>query len=177
MSANKVEPIEIEEKGNEIGQPKKGQNDLESQDSTNTTTKESSWHYISWLFGVMLTCLTVGLITHLPVHNVLKEPAYWYETVIFIPFTGWHPLFITAFFLQLEFWSNITYTKNIRSWIIFYVISASTALIFEIIYHYLWIEILGFFPPAPFNGYIGGTMSIFMIFYASWFRSGISYSP
>ena len=39
MSANKVEPIEIEEKGNEIGQPKKDQNDLESQDSTNTTTK------------------------------------------------------------------------------------------------------------------------------------------
>ena len=175
MSVNR---IEIEDNGTETRQPK---NDLECQNSTKTTKQQgddlSSWHYISWLFGVMLTCLTVGLITLLPAHNVLKEPAYWYEIVLFIPIAGWHPLFITAFFLQLEFWSNITYTKNIRSWIIFYMISASTALIFEIIYHYLWIEILGFFPPAPFNGYIGGTMAIFMIFYASWFRSGISYSP
>ena len=171
MSANKVVPIEIEEKGNEIG------HNLDCQDSTNTTTKESSWHYISWLFGVMLTCLTVSLITLLPARNILKEPDYWYENVILICMAGWHPIFSAAFILQLEFWSNIPYIKNIRSWIICYVISVSTSVIFEIIYHYLWIEILGFFSPAPFNGYIGGTMSIFMIFYASWLRSGISYSP
>ena len=168
MSVNR---IEVEENGTEIVQPK---NNLESQTSTKTTEQQgnalSSWHYISWLFGVMLTCLTVSLITLLPARNILKEPDYWYENVLLITMAGWHPIFITAFILQLEFWSNITYTKNIRSWIICYVISVSTSVIFEIIYHHSWTEILGFFPPAPFNGYIGGTMSIFMIFYASWFR-------
>ena len=117
----------------------------------------------------------VGLMTLIPAHNVLTEPYYWYENTILIPNVGWNLLFITAFFLQLEFWSNITCIQSISTWIFLQMIFALTTIIFEGTYHYLWMEILGFYPPAPFNGYVGGTICIFTCFATAWIRSDMSY--
>ena len=79
MNANKIVPNEIEDK---IEQPI-DQNDLETQTAS---TKEkgnnalSSMHYISSVFGIIMSCLTCGMFTLLPGHNILKEPEpyYWY---------------------------------------------------------------------------------------------------
>ena len=124
MSVNR---IEIEDNGTETRQPK---NDLECQNSNKTTKQQgdalSSWHYISWIFGIILTLGTMSIITLSTSKNILIEPEYWYESVILIPTFGWIPLFVTVLILQLEFWSNITYTKSISTWIYMFVIGVLT---------------------------------------------------
>ena len=171
MSVNR---IEIEENGTEIGQPK---NDLECQNSTKTTKQPgdalSSWHYISWIFGIILTLGTMSIITLFPQKNILTEPEYWYESVIFVPTLGWIPLFVTVLILQLEFWSNITYTKSISTWIFLFGIGVLTYNFALLNYLYLWTKILGFYQPAPISGYLCGSQMIFTLFAATWFRSCI----
>ena len=173
MSVNR---IEVEENGTEIVQPK---NNLESQTSTKTTEQQgnalSSWHYISWIFGIILTLGTISVITLIPSKNILIEPEYWYESVILVPTLGWIPLFVTALIFQLEFLSNITYTKSISTWIYMFVIGALTYTFMLLNYHYLWTRILGFYQPAPFSGYLCGSQMIFTLFAATWFRSVILY--
>ena len=115
------------------------------------------------------------MITLVPGHNVLSEPYYWYETTTLVPIIGWIPMFVTALILQLEFWSNITYAKNISTMIYLYVLGAFTCSIASFSYNYLWTNILGFYPPAPFTGYFCGTQMIFTLHAATWFRYGRSY--
>ena len=176
MSVNQIEPNDIEEKGTEIGQPK---NNLKSQTSTKTIEQQentlSSWHYISWIFGVILTCGTISIITLIPSKNILIEPNFWYESVILIPTIGWIPLWITVLIFQLEFWSNITYSKSISTWIYLFVIGVFAYIFTLLSYRFLWTAFLGFYQPAPFSGYLCGSNMIFMLFAATWFRSGISY--
>ena len=85
MSVNR---IEIEDNGTETRQPK---NDLECQNSNKTTKQQgdalSSWHYISWIFGIILPLGTMSIITLSTSKNILIEPEYWYESVILIPTT------------------------------------------------------------------------------------------
>ena len=44
---------------------------------------DDSIHYISWLFGILLTCTALLSALIVPWHNVLKEPFYWYEIWVF----------------------------------------------------------------------------------------------
>ena len=84
--------------------------------------------------------------------------------------TGWIFIFSAALILQLEFFSNITYAKNITSMIYLYVIGVFTFMLANGSYYYLWTNILGLYPPMPFTGYMSGTMAIFILYVALWFR-------
>ena len=90
--------------------------------------------------------------------------------MVIIPTTGWIPLFCAAFIFQLEFWANITYTKNISSMIYLYVVVSLAYVISCISYYYLWTNILGFYAPMPFTGYLCGTAAVFVLYVAAWFR-------
>ena len=127
-------------------------------------------HYISWLSGMLLSCLMAGMITNIPMHNILEEPYYWYETIIIVPSIGWIPVFVTVLILQLEFWSNITYAKSIKTWVYLFVIGEFTWYFASFAFYYLWTSILGFYPPMPFMGYSTGTLAIFILYAATWFR-------
>ena len=49
-------------------------------------------HYISWISGIILTCLYVSIVTIIPMHNPIIEPQYFWEFMLFAAF-GWASVF------------------------------------------------------------------------------------
>ena len=43
-----------------------------------------SIHYVSWIFGILLTCTSLLSILIVPWHNVLKESIYLYEIYVYL---------------------------------------------------------------------------------------------
>ena len=51
--------------------------------STGYACKIDSIHYISWIFGMLLTFAALFSTLIVPWHNVLKEPFYMYELYVY----------------------------------------------------------------------------------------------
>ena len=71
----KAEDIQIEENINEV--------ELFTGDDV---------HYVSWIFGIILTLLYVSIITVIPMHNPIDHPEYFWEFMLFAAF-GWASIF------------------------------------------------------------------------------------
>ena len=72
--------------------------------------------------------------------------------------------------LQTYYYANIDYLRNWQDVTIasgFVVMSYCTAGACS---NYLWINILGFFPPIPFGGYTIGSLIIPLVYATLWFR-------
>ena len=51
--------------------------------TTDNTRKTDLKHYISWIFGMLLTFAALASTLIVPWHNVLKEPFYMYEIFVY----------------------------------------------------------------------------------------------
>ena len=91
-----------------------------------------------------------------------------YEFTVAAGFGFW-PFYVMKTILQTFYHANIDYLRNWKTFMIacgFVVMSYCTA---DACYNYLWINILGFFPPIPFGGYTVGSLIIPVSYVALWF--------
>ena len=91
-----------------------------------------------------------------------------YEFTLASGFGLW-PMLVLRTTLQTFYHANIDYLRNWKTFMIacgFVVMSYCTA---DACYNYLWINILGFFPPIPFGGYTVGSLIIPVSYVALWF--------
>ena len=124
---------------------------------------------MSILFGIFLACIGTSLLTLIPGHDILKEPQYWYEFMIFGA-TGWAILGTISVNLHFHYWADISHTQNWSSFI--YLISIAV-LFFALVnssLNLIWIYSLGLFPPMPFNYYITATVVGLILFASVFFR-------
>ena len=56
---------------------------LDPLPSMGDACKTDSIHYISWIFGMLLTFAALFSTLIVPWHNVLKEPFYMYELYVY----------------------------------------------------------------------------------------------
>ena len=91
---NKIVPIETIESGissnleigNQIVPPstfRKTEHAFVKQISNTTDNKTEAIHYISWIFGILLTFTALVSSLIVPWHNVLKESFYMYELYVY----------------------------------------------------------------------------------------------
>lgn len=126
-------------------------------------------HYVSWIFDVFLIVAFIGLYTLVPQHNMLEYPGFWYEYLIVLV-CGYCVIVSVQMVLQSYYRANLTYAKNWTSGIVVFIIATAVTVLSFLAYHYSWVEILGFYPPMPFIGYITGSLSVYAIFVTLWFR-------
>ena len=97
----------------------------------------NSLHYFSWVFGIFTACGCVGLVALIPQHNILNEPEYWYEFMIFNA-TGANAILTASIILECIFWANIKYAKN---WATFFIMCSIGAIVTIVVigsYYLLW---------------------------------------
>ena len=83
---------------------------------------------------------------------------------------GWIPFFVLKTILQTFYHANIDYLRNWETFVALTGIGFITLCTADACYSYLWINILGFFPPKPFGGYTIGSIIIFVVYTTLWFR-------
>ena len=116
-----------------------------------------SVHYISWLFGILFTCTAMLPALIVPWHNVLREPFYWYEIVVyFIP--PWLALLVANYIVKLEYWAGIKYDKKMN--LFFFLIGTGGVFYAVIILFYYYIHVYYFelFAPLPHGPKIPGAL-------------------
>ena len=127
------------------------------------------FHYFSWLFGVLLSCISVGLIALIPQHNILYEPEYWYELMIYSAFWG-QSMLVANVIMQCIHWANISYAKNWATFFIMVSIGAIECIIVMSIYNLIWTKYFKLYAPMPFTYYSNGTILFSVLEATLWFR-------
>ena len=140
----------------------------ENNDETELYTGDDV-HYISWVFGIILTCLYVGLLTLIPMHNPIVEPEYFWEFVLFASF-GWASIFTGYVVLQTNYWANMHPGNYWRDMFVMTLIISAVNICLTLIYNYLWTGILGYTAPMVFTYYIPGSLCGVVLCVLSWFR-------
>ena len=94
-----------------------------------------------------------------------------YEFTLIVAF-GFISINITKMTLQTYYHANIGYLINWKMFMLAYGFMAMLFCIGDACYNYLWVNILGFFPPKPFGGFTVGTFIIPLFYALYWFRHG-----
>ena len=97
------------------------------------------------------------------------KPVFRYEFTIATAF-GWVPFFILKITLQAFYHANIGYLRNWQTFTLACGIGSTIVCTIDACYNYLWTNTFGFFPPKPFGGYTVGSISVFAMYAAVWFR-------
>ena len=95
-----------------------------------------------------------------------------YEFTLAAGFGVW-PFVVLKSTLQAFYHTNIGYLRN---WQTFIIVSGFLPMVYcytNSWFNYLWIYILGFFPPIPFGGFITGFICIPVLYATLWFRQRI----
>ena len=167
-SSNKITPLEIEtleiELGNQNVPPTFNKTEHSSvQKISDTTDNEpDSIHYITWLFGILLTCAALISTLIVPWHNVMKEPFYWYE--IYIYNAPASQAFIAVnYIMRLEYWAGIMYDKKIYLFFFLFGIGGVFYAVIALFYYYIYVYYYELFAPLPFGGRIPGTLNALVV--------------
>ena len=126
-------------------------------------------HYISWISGIVLSCLYISTITIIPLHNTLSEPQYYWELMLYMAF-GFCSIFSSHVVLATFFVANMNPGKNWLAVIIMTLTGAIINIVITISYHFIWVNVLGFYAPMPMGLYITGSLTAIVCIGLSWFR-------
>ena len=132
--------------------------------SKTTDNEKDSLHYVSWLFGIVLTCAGLTTCLIVPWHNVLKEPFYWYEIHMYVS-PIWLTLHVACNIMALEYYANI---KHEKQWTTFFILSGIGGLIYTVIllvYFYIYVYYFELLPPLPFGSVIVPTLTAFALMF------------
>ena len=158
---NKIVPLEIEtletiseiENQNVLPTFSRNEHSHVRQIFNATDNETDSIHYITWLFGILLTCTALLSTLIVPWHNTLKEPFYWYEYfVYFVP--SWLALLVAVFIMRLEYWAGIMYDKKMNLFFFLVGIGGVFYAIIALFNSYLYVYYFGLFAPVPYGGMI-----------------------
>ena len=144
--------------------------DQENRDASNSRiTNPLFLQSMSIFCGIFLACIGTSLLTLIPGHDILKEPQYWYEFMIFGA-TGWAITGTVSVNLHFHYWANISHTQN---WLSFIYLIGIAIIFFALVnssLNFIWTYSLGLFAPVPFNYYITATVVGLVLFASVFFR-------
>ena len=126
---------------------------------------------LSILSGPLVACVFGSFICLLPIHNVLKEPAYWYEEVLCRMLSSGF-LVACQTTVEAEFWSNFRFEKRLTTYVFLVGLMYTLFSVCVIGYYYIWTVHLGFYQPGGLNHFIVGSISVIVVNIALWFRYG-----
>lgn len=128
-----------------------GTEELKEPDSTDTATRSASlWYLTTILSGLVSSIILSGALTLILMHNVLEQPAYWYEFMFAtaIDGQGFAATFIVFAFIH---WVQVDVVKKWKSIFMVYCFGIISYLIYASLYYLLWVYVLGYTAPTPFN--------------------------
>ena len=128
-----------------------------------------SIHYISWLFGILLTCITMLSTLIVPWHNALKEPFYWYEYFVYFA-PPWLAILLALYIIRLEYWAGIKYEKKLTLFFFLFVIGAVLYAVIAVSYFYVYSHYFELTAPPPFGGIFPGMLAAYMLIPILFFR-------
>ena len=113
-------------------------------------------HYLSTLSGPLLACVCGGILTLIPIHNVMEEPEYWYEDAII------RSLSIATVFACLnpigaEYWANFALDDKFKTYLLMIGVTNVIAAIVAIVHYYFWTIHSGLHPPMALAHYVLGS--------------------
>ena len=126
-------------------------------------------HHVSVLSGILLLIGMGSFTCLIPQHNILEEPYYWYESML-LSVLPWGFLVTGGNILGLAYYANMTYAKNLKSFLIVFGIVACLCSLSNVAYYFIWKYALQLTPPMPYNGWIMGLISCTAIYAALWYR-------
>ena len=85
------------------------------------------------------------------------------------------PDFIYLLILLGIYWANFRYRNNWVSYLQLTALGVGLYVVSGLGYHYLWTNLLGHSAPAGFGFIIGITISIWTVYFLSWFRYILKY--
>ena len=116
------------------------------------------------LFGLFMNSITALI----PIHNVIKQPEYFYEVILTNMF--FTPLFAAQLLYQCSYWMNIDYIRTLKN----YVRIAICLVVYRVCIqgglYAIWTCLLENPYPMPFHTTIGG-MTLFPFgFFVLWMQ-------
>ena len=137
--------------------------------SNSSFDENASMKYACYGFGsIVCVLLSTLFITLVPVHNLIKDPNYWFElplqaTFAVIPFVAANTLIRSASYTNME---SIKTHRNFQKLII---VCFFTAFSWQAIGYSIWTQIYNIRYPIPLNGYVGFIFSLLLQFLTIWF--------
>ena len=117
-----------------------------------TMEDDVSAKYVLYVFGtIAITYSIMGLMTLFPVHNVIENPEYWWESMLHIP-NVLIPMFSGYLVLNCSFWMNTDYIKALKHFFILWLVGMVVFIIAYTTSYLLWTEGLDYNWPQPFSG-------------------------
>ena len=175
---NKIVPIETIENGissnleirNQIVPPPSTFRNSDNRQISNTTDiKTKSIHYISWIFGILLTIAALSSALIVPWHNVLKEPFYFYEIYVYSG-PPWLAILVAVYIIRLEYWACIKYENKLTLFIFLFGIGAVLYAINAVSYFYVYVYYFELTAPPPYAGIYPGMLAAYILIPILYFR-------
>ena len=123
----------------------------------------------SILSGPLVACINASFFCLIPIHNVIKEPAYWYEDIMARWLPG-IPIFACMIVIRADYWNSFSFEKRWPTYLWMLGLAYAGHFLCIAGYYWLWTVHLGYFPPMPMNQHLSGTISVIVINVALYFR-------
>ena len=132
---------------------------------------DSDWRYHHVLYGlisIVASNLLCGVITVIPMHNLILNPLYWYETPIQVS-VGYFLSYAAYMILNCSYWMNTDEIKTAKKFGTFYVFILLLVWPIVIIGRLVWSDYLELRYPIPFIGMIVVYLVIPISFIGLWY--------
>ena len=136
--------------------------------SSKRSYKGSNWYHLTIFSGTLLACANGSFIALIPIHNVLKQPDYWYEDLLCRVFTVGF-LFACQILIEAEYWSNFSFKSKRTTYVLVIILTYCLFIGISISYHYFWSLYLGYSHPSAFGQFVAA-IAIIIISFAMLFR-------
>ena len=137
--------------------------------SNSSFDENASMKYACYGFGSIVCVLfSTFFITLIPVHNLIKNPNYWFElplqaTFAVIPFVAANTLIRSASYTNME---SIKTHRNFQK---LFIVCFIAAFSWQALGYSIWTQIYNIRYPIPLNGYVGFIFSLLLQFLTIWF--------
>ena len=119
-------------------------------------------HYFSVLSGPILACVCGSFLTLIPIHNVMKQPSYWYENML-CTILGSSTVFVCQQLIRAEYWSNFELEKKLKTYVLVNGLTHILNVVNFLVSAYVWTSHFGFYHPIPLNVFIIASVSVLAI--------------
>ena len=131
--------------------------------SGKSNSKGSNWYYLTIFSGTILACINGSFIALIPIHNVLKQPDYWYEDVFCRVLTVGF-LFACQILIEAEYWSNFSFKSKRTTYVLVITLTYCLFIGISTGYHYFWTIYLGYSHPSAFGHTVAAIVIIILSF-------------
>ena len=125
-----------------------------------------------WLFSILsgpiLACGFGAFLCLVPIHNVLEQPAYWYEDQL-TRFTG-SPVLVVQMMVRAEQWSGFVFKHRWSTYLFMEALCMFVYAIMTFSYYFLWTCYYKFSLPLPMSQHLSAFTVVLVMNVVLWFR-------